>query len=114
MKQQASEVSSGAGVERRAKEMTQPNTEQAEYQRQHRIGARCEPLAILGQVEGLQAERRERRVAPADTEHEELAESGGRHPPPLRPRRRGKPPDNKRSEERRVGKECRSRWSPYH
>ena len=26
-------------------------------------------------------------------------------------------PDNKksfRSEERRVGKECRSRWSPYH
>ena len=23
-------------------------------------------------------------------------------------------PENKRSEERRVGKECRSRWSPYH
>ena len=23
-------------------------------------------------------------------------------------------PDNTRSEERRVGKECRSRWSPYH
>src|ERR1035441_10751351 len=23
-------------------------------------------------------------------------------------------PDNCRSEERRVGKECRSRWSPYH
>ncbi len=22
--------------------------------------------------------------------------------------------DMKRSEERRVGKECRSRWSPYH
>ena len=22
--------------------------------------------------------------------------------------------DAKRSEERRVGKECRSRWSPYH
>ena len=22
--------------------------------------------------------------------------------------------DEKRSEERRVGKECRSRWSPYH
>ena len=22
--------------------------------------------------------------------------------------------DGKRSEERRVGKECRSRWSPYH
>src|ERR1043166_1452305 len=24
------------------------------------------------------------------------------------------PPRAKRSEERRVGKECRSRWSPYH
>src|SRR2546421_4140626 len=24
------------------------------------------------------------------------------------------PPDRLRSEERRVGKECRSRWSPYH
>ena len=23
-------------------------------------------------------------------------------------------PDRDRSEERRVGKECRSRWSPYH
>src|SRR5256885_13247101 len=30
----------------------------------------------------------------------------------LRSRRRGLGPQ--RSEERRVGKECRSRWSPYH
>ena len=28
-------------------------------------------------------------------------------------KRRGEPMDH-RSEERRVGKECRSRWSPYH
>src|SRR5256885_8598783 len=28
--------------------------------------------------------------------------------------RRGARPDRGRSEERRVGKECRSRWSPYH
>ena len=26
----------------------------------------------------------------------------------------GKAGGRKRSEERRVGKECRSRWSPYH
>ena len=26
----------------------------------------------------------------------------------------GRIPSPKRSEERRVGKECRSRWSPYH
>ena len=25
-----------------------------------------------------------------------------------------RPYDDNRSEERRVGKECRSRWSPYH
>ena len=29
-------------------------------------------------------------------------------------RRRYQPEDVDRSEERRVGKECRSRWSPYH
>src|SRR3712207_9590845 len=28
--------------------------------------------------------------------------------------RRERQPDSLRSEERRVGKECRSRWSPYH
>src|SRR3712207_8729134 len=27
---------------------------------------------------------------------------------------RGRHPPHVRSEERRVGKECRSRWSPYH
>ena len=27
---------------------------------------------------------------------------------------RGQPSGQARSEERRVGKECRSRWSPYH
>src|SRR5207244_8283163 len=26
----------------------------------------------------------------------------------------GKSPEDLRSEERRVGKECRSRWAPYH
>src|SRR5256884_3934286 len=42
----------------------------------------------------------------------------GRRAPPAQPVRplaqpdRPEPPE--RSEERRVGKECRSRWSPYH
>src|SRR6266853_2388861 len=31
-----------------------------------------------------------------------------------RPRTRRRAPRPLRSEERRVGKECRSRWSPYH
>src|SRR2546421_8211141 len=42
-----------------------------------------------------------------------------RIPPPLvitgsGPRRCPRPCRGRRSEERRVGKECRSRWSPYH
>src|SRR5688572_32159307 len=51
-----------------------------------------------------------------------------RHPPSLARGRRHRQPaltgaphhenhghqENQRSEERRVGKECRSRWSPYH
>src|SRR2546430_14810879 len=45
--------------------------------------------------------RQHRRAAWSGREHEEIWEAG-----------RG---DAKiRSEERRVGKECRSRWSPYH
>src|SRR5215813_11717618 len=31
-----------------------------------------------------------------------------------RPNPRARPSGHLRSEERRVGKECRSRWSPYH
>ena len=32
----------------------------------------------------------------------------------LLPQNAGKEEYERRSEERRVGKECRSRWSPYH
>src|SRR2546422_398990 len=35
-------------------------------------------------------------------------------PPPARPAAARSVPPVERSEERRVGKECRSRWSPYH
>src|SRR2546430_11278283 len=34
--------------------------------------------------------------------------------PEPRPSRRSRADRGRRSEERRVGKECRSRWSPYH
>src|SRR2546427_10331805 len=43
--------------------------------------------------------------------------SGSRKPPPLLTGRRSvstRSSPTPRSEERRVGKECRSRWSPYH
>src|SRR5258707_12735421 len=50
-----------------------------------------------------------------------VAEPAGQDDRQLSGRRRERPRralrldrDGKRSEERRVGKECRSRWSPYH
>src|SRR3712207_6954713 len=41
-----------------------------------------------------------------------VADGDRRHPDLARARRGGD--EAGRSEERRVGKECRSRWSPYH
>ena len=40
--------------------------------------------------------------------------SAAKGPPPSKPAPAAAPAASKRSEERRVGKECRSRWSPYH
>src|SRR6266536_6527963 len=40
--------------------------------------------------------------------------AAGRTPWPGTDRRTARPWPSVRSEERRVGKECRSRWSPYH
>src|SRR5438445_12732821 len=39
---------------------------------------------------------------------------GGAQPARVGARGVAQPPQRRRSEERRVGKECRSRWSPYH
>src|SRR2546423_8265831 len=60
-------------------------------------------LAVLVLVV-LAAQHADRRPQQNSAEQEE-------HPDELRDQRR---PDGDRSEERRVGKECRSRWSPYH
>src|SRR3712207_9352313 len=62
-----------------------------------------------------------------DVEHEEAAvelggaptevDGNGRDVQPVEPwsaERRVARVDDRRSEERRVGKECRSRWLPYH
>src|SRR2546429_2714636 len=51
-------------------------------------------------------------VRPAE---DSTAGLGEPRPRPSGPRRRlSASPNSMRSEERRVGKECRSRWSPYH
>src|SRR3712207_9372873 len=58
-----------------------------------------------------------RVLTAADTERgDEALEAGvGRRPPGHALVRRVREVEHaRRSEERRVGKECRSRWSPYH
>src|SRR2546425_11356651 len=51
-----------------------------------------------------------RRPSPAAASRSDSTRSGSRRASPSI----WKPPQTPRSEERRVGKECRSRWSPYH
>src|SRR5581483_1615175 len=50
-------------------------------------------------------------ASPADTTILVAARDGALHVVDEGP---GLTPEQRRSEERRVGKECRSRWSPYH
>ena len=45
----------------------------------------------------------------SDLENKKAEEAPKKRPYNLREKK-----EKKRSEERRVGKECRSRWSPYH
>src|ERR1035438_2435256 len=69
-----------------------------------------------------QVEKARPRLAPREAPLEEVERAGihgvAHQEPPGGPRRRqvrsGRSIEANRSEERRVGKECRSRWSPYH
>src|SRR3712207_7177651 len=61
------------------------------------------PVKILGKPHAIPMERRS-CILPAWSPP---LRSGCVRPPPATP-------PTSRSEERRVGKECRSRWSPYH
>src|ERR1039458_5409862 len=77
------------------------------------------PLTLLGQVtQRISSLRRKRTGAVAELVGNEGGvvsgvfnlESSGVEASDWRPRH----DEHYRSEERRVGKECRSRWSPYH
>ena len=94
---------------------------------------RCLPIIHLGGREGggggggggffFSSRRRHTRLVSDWSSDVCSSDLSGQQPPPAstsRPRDRAasraasRPPRPPRSEERRVGKECRSRWSPYH
>src|SRR2546430_16809548 len=86
--------------------------------------SRAHPVRLgicAGEVDqGVDAVRdyERQRDAPAHEREPDLTGEAMPHPRAVRGddgRSAGDPPgERERSEERRVGKECRSRWSPYH
>src|SRR2546430_9371861 len=72
------------------------------------------PISLPGNP--LRRPARRRVALAAAPASRALGRRAGRHRPgqSVRPGRRRDPRRPDRSEERRVGKECRSRWSPYH
>src|SRR5256886_9568160 len=73
------------------------------------------PILLAGRdqqaaLRGLVAVRREQRGAARAERAVDVELHAGQVEPPRRVVGLG----SRRSEERRVGKECRSRWSPYH
>src|SRR2546425_9624340 len=62
-------------------------------------------VLLMGEVRAAHASCRENQIG--------LAALGG-NPHQIRARGLSEVEGPQRSEERRVGKECRSRWSPYH
>ena len=65
-------------------------------------------VVSFDKINELMAEKRQN--ARAEVEKSETPET----PEAAAPGETPQPANTERSEERRVGKECRSRWSPYH
>src|ERR1051326_5624582 len=65
-----------SAVEEFGEDIPQPHGEEAEQDGEADVGPGIEPLAVPGQVEGLEAERGKGGVAAADADHEKLAGGG--------------------------------------
>src|SRR5256885_10268993 len=72
------------------------------------------PICSAGVTEQLNSRSRRRRRWRAARQFARFASSTMSRAETLIGPPRASPPIVIRSEERRVGKECRSRWSPYH
>ena len=69
--------------------------------------------AFMSATFGLSSKRTQLRMERSEAEASDAWGGGDANGPTLGIRDGGVA-DRSRSEERRVGKECRSRWSPYH
>ena len=67
-------------------------------------------LVERGELRAIRTGGGHRRIRDDDVERRRTTQRASRSGPQVR----RSPSLERRSEERRVGKECRSRWSPYH
>src|SRR5262249_59722834 len=63
------------------------------------IGAGWSPPPVVDELQRLNAERRERGVAAAQPDHDELARRGADEQPPVRPGQGGEEADDERAED---------------
>src|SRR6476620_7755800 len=77
--------------------IAEPDGEEAKHKRSDCVERREEPLAIAGEGECLQTERRKRGVAPEHPDHEKLAETRTRPHATIGPGERSKKTDNERA-----------------
>jgi hypothetical protein len=93
-----------------AQDVAEPYRQQTEDQRKDGVGRRIKPLAFAREIEGLETERREGRVAAQDTSHDELSGRRMDEQSPFWIRQRGDKPDEKRSGD--VDRQ-RSNWKRF-
>src|ERR1044071_490856 len=87
----------GSTVKDFSQDMSQPDGEQAEDNRERPVGAGVEPLAVANQVKGLQTEGGKGGVAAANADHEKLARRGAGRQPPVRTGPGGEETDGERA-----------------
>ena len=74
--------------------MPEPDREQAEHDRADNVAARLQPFSVIGEIERLQAKRRESGVTAAQADHDELAHGGACEDAAVRPCQGGEKADD--------------------
>ena len=88
----------------RPNQVAEPHGDQAERHRAENVQSGAQPLALLGEVESLQAERGEGGVTAADANHEKFARGVASEPAAVWTGAAGENADEQRAAD--VGDEC--------